>query len=96
MLTSIAGTERISGLRKDREPKPRHKGLAKALREAPLLVSHPVLLGRLVAIPYYPLSPERLGKLAKLQINRIKKRVEARYKIQFGYSEAKPGSECTF
>jgi type VI secretion system protein VasG len=28
-----------------------------------------------------------LGKIVKLQINRIKKRVEARYKIPFEYSE---------
>jgi type VI secretion system protein VasG len=28
-----------------------------------------------------------LGKIVKLQINRIKKRVEARYKIPFDYSE---------
>ena len=75
---------------------PDHEGMTKALSEPLLKILPLALLGRLVAIPYYPLSPERLGKLAKLQINRIKKRVEARYKIQFGYSEAKPGSECTF
>jgi type VI secretion system protein VasG len=28
-----------------------------------------------------------LGKIVKLQLNRIKKRVEARYKIPFEYSE---------
>jgi type VI secretion system protein VasG len=52
-----------------------------------LKIFPPALLGRLVTIPYYPLSPEMLGKIVKLQINRIKKRVEARYKIPFEYSE---------
>jgi len=40
-----------------------------------------------VAIPYYPLSDEMLGKIVKLQLNRIKKRVEARYKIPFDYDD---------
>jgi type VI secretion system protein VasG len=61
--------------------------MAKALREPLLKIFPPALLGRLVTIPYYPLSPEMLGKIVKLQINRIKKRVEARYKIPFDYSE---------
>ncbi|MCE2907499.1 MAG: type VI secretion system ATPase TssH, partial [Burkholderiaceae bacterium] len=47
----------------------------------------PALLGRLVTIPYYPLSDDMLGKIVKLQLNRIKKRVEARYKIPFEYGE---------
>jgi type VI secretion system protein VasG len=41
----------------------------------------------LVTIPYYPLSDEMLGKIVKLQLNRIKKRVEARYKIPFEYGD---------
>jgi type VI secretion system protein VasG len=52
-----------------------------------LKVFPPALLGRLVTIPYYPLSDEMLGKIVKLQLNRIKKRVEARYKIPFEYSD---------
>jgi type VI secretion system protein VasG len=40
-----------------------------------------------VAIPYYPLSDAMLGEIVKLQLNRIKKRVEARYKIPFTYSD---------
>jgi len=40
-----------------------------------------------VTIPYYPLSDEMLGKIVKLQMGRIKKRVEARYKIPFNYSD---------
>jgi type VI secretion system protein VasG len=61
-------------------------GMAKALREPLLKVFPPALLGRLVTIPYYPLSDEMLGKIVSLQMNRIKKRVESRYKIPFTYS----------
>jgi type VI secretion system protein VasG len=87
ILTTNAGTELIAGLCKDPELMPDPEGMAKALREPLLKVFPPALLGRLVTIPYYPLSDEMLGKIVKLQMNRIKKRVEARYKIPFTYGE---------
>jgi type VI secretion system protein VasG len=87
LLTTNAGTELIAGLCKDPELMPDPEGMAKALREPLLKIFPPALLGRLVAIPYYPLSDEMLGKIVKLQLNRIKKRVEARYKIPFEYSD---------
>ena len=86
LLTTNAGTDLIASLCKDPELMPDPEGMAKALREPLLKIFPPALLGRLVAIPYYPLSDEMLGKIVKLQLNRIKKRVEARYKIPFGYS----------
>jgi type VI secretion system protein VasG len=87
LLTTNAGTELIANLCKDPDLMPDAEGMAKALREPLLKVFPPALLGRLVAIPYYPLSDEMLGKIVKLQLNRIKKRVEARYKIPFEYDE---------
>jgi type VI secretion system protein VasG len=87
LLTTNAGTELIAGLCKDPELMPDPEGMSKALREPLLKIFPPALLGRLVAIPYYPLSDEMLGKIVKLQLNRIKKRVEARYKIPFEYSD---------
>jgi type VI secretion system protein VasG len=87
ILTTNAGTDLIAGLCKDPELMPDPDGMGKALREPLLKVFPPALLGRLVTIPYYPLSDEMLGKIVKLQLNRIKKRVESRYKIPFEYSE---------
>jgi type VI secretion system protein VasG len=87
LLTTNAGTDLIANLCKDPELMPDPEGMAKALREPLLKVFPPALLGRLVTIPYYPLSDEMLGKIVKLQLNRIKKRVEARYKIPFEYSD---------
>ena len=87
LLTTNAGTELIAGLCKDPDQMPDPEGMAKALREPLLKIFPPALLGRLVAIPYYPLSDDMLGKIVKLQLNRIKKRVEARYKIPFEYGE---------
>jgi type VI secretion system protein VasG len=66
---------------------PDPEGMAKAIREPLLKIFPPALLGRLVTIPYYPLSDEMLGKIVKLQLERIRKRVEARYKIPFSYGD---------
>jgi type VI secretion system protein VasG len=87
LLTTNAGTDLIASLCKDPELMPDPEGMAKALREPLLKIFPPALLGRLVTIPYYPLSDEMLGKIVRLQLNRIKKRVEARYKIPFGYGD---------
>lgn len=87
LLTTNAGTDLIAGLCKDPELMPDPEGMAKALREPLLKIFPPALLGRLVAIPYYPLSDEMLGRIVKLQLARIKKRVEARYQIPFNFGD---------
>ncbi|MGN6226236.1 MAG: type VI secretion system ATPase TssH [Dyella sp.] len=87
LLTTNAGTDMIAGLCKDPELMPEPEGIAKALREPLLKIFPPALLGRLVTIPYYPLSPTMLGEIVKLQLNRIKKRIEGRYKIPFEYGD---------
>jgi type VI secretion system protein VasG len=88
LLTTNAGTEVIARMCKDPELMPDPEGLNKALREPLLKIFPPALLGRLVTIPYYPLSDEMLGRIAKLQLGRIKKRIEERHKVPFDYDEA--------
>ncbi|WP_372375558.1 type VI secretion system ATPase TssH [Xanthomonas axonopodis pv. cajani] len=88
ILTSNAGTDLIASLCKDPELMPDPEGMATALREPLLKVFPPALLGRLVAIPYYPLSNTMLGQIVRLQLNRIKKRIEERYRIPFEYDES--------
>ena len=88
LLTSNAGTDMIMDLCSDPELLPDPEGMAKALREPLLQVFPPALLGRLVSIPYYPLSPDMIGKITVLQLNRIKKRVEEAHSVSFEYSDA--------
>lgn len=88
LLTTNAGTDLIAGLCKDPELMPDPESMAKALREPLLKVFPPALLGRLVTIPYYPLSDDMLGRIVKLQLGRIKKRVEQRWKVPFEVSDA--------
>lgn len=87
LLTTNAGTELINNLCKDPELMPEPEGIAKALREPLLKVFPPALLGRLVVIPYYPLSDEMIGAIARLQLGRIKKRIEEAHKVPFSYDD---------
>jgi len=88
LLTSNVGTDLIMSMCKDPELMPGPEGIAKALRE-PLLKKFPAaLLGRLVVIPYYPLSDGMLSNIVHLQLGRIAKRVGEHHRIPFGYDEA--------
>ncbi|OWQ48367.1 ClpV1 family T6SS ATPase [Roseateles noduli] len=75
LLTSNAGSDLIMKLCADPELMPEPEGIAKALREPLLKIFPAALLGRLVTIPYYPLSEEMLGQIVRLQLGRIQKRV---------------------
>jgi type VI secretion system protein VasG len=83
LLTTNAGTELITSLCKDPELMPDPESMAKALREPLLKVFPPALLGRLVTIPYYPLTDDNLARIVKLQLGRISQRVTQRYKVPF-------------
>ena len=87
LLTTNVGTETITQLCRDPELMPDPEGMARALREPLLKVFPPALLGRLVTIPYYPLSDEMLGQIVRLQLGRIRKRIEEHHKVPFEYSE---------
>jgi type VI secretion system protein VasG len=87
LLTTNVGTDLIMSMCKDPELMPNADALGKALREPLLKVFPPALLGRLVVIPYFPLSDEIIGSIARLQLDRIKKRILENHKISFSYDE---------
>jgi type VI secretion system protein VasG len=87
LLTTNAGTELISGLCSDPDLMPEPDGIATALREPLLKVFPPALLGRLVVIPYYPLSDEMIGQIARLQLGRIQKRVRENHRVPLTYDD---------
>jgi type VI secretion system protein VasG len=88
LLTTNAGTELISHLCQDSSNVPDPEDIAKALRQPLLEIFPPALLGRLVTIPYYPLSDTMLKAITRLQMNRVKKRVESTHKVAFDYDDA--------
>jgi type VI secretion system protein VasG len=98
LLTTNVGTELIERRCRDPRHLPDPQELAAALRGPLLEVFPPALLGRLVTIPYYPLSDEMLARIVRLQLDRIKRRVETRHKVRFECSDdvaALVASRCT-
>jgi type VI secretion system protein VasG len=87
LLTSNVGTDLVMSLCKDPELVPEAEGIAKALREPLLKVFPPALLGRLVVIPYYPLSDAVLGSIIRLQLKRISQRITENHRIPFTYDD---------
>ncbi len=88
LLTSNVGSDLIMSLCSDPELMPEPDDIAKALRDPLLKVFPPALLGRLVTIPYYPLSPDMIAAITRLQLDRIKTRVGASHGVPFTYSDA--------
>jgi len=87
ILTTNVGSELIMNMCKDPELKPDPEGISKALRQ-PLLKTFPAaLLGRMVVIPYYPLSDEMLKSIIRLQLTRVKKRVLANRGVPLTYGD---------
>ncbi len=88
LLTSNVGSELIMNMCKDPELLPDPESLANALTGPLQKVFPPALLGRIVTIPYYPLSDEMLGRIVRLQLGRIAKRVAENHRIPFEYTDA--------
>ncbi|WP_082672568.1 type VI secretion system ATPase TssH [Luteimonas abyssi] len=86
LLTTNVGTDLISTLCKDEDLLPDPESLADAVRPVLLESFPPALLGRLVSIPYYPLTPALLGEITRLQIERIRRRVQEQHRIAFDYT----------
>jgi type VI secretion system protein VasG len=78
----------ITSLSEDEEMKPDAEALAQTLRPDLLKVFPPALLGRLIVLPYYPLSPDMLQGIVRLQLDRVKKRIAENHGIVFTYDQA--------
>ncbi len=79
ILTSNVGSELIAGMCRDPELAPQPEALAQAVRK-PLLEKFPAaLLGRLVVVPYYPISDAMLEQIIRLQLQRIQTRIAERH-----------------
>jgi type VI secretion system protein VasG len=62
--------------------------LAKAVRQ-PLLEKFPAaLLGRLVVVPYFPISDAMLDQIIRLQMKRIQTRIHDRHGAEFSFDES--------
>ena len=88
ILTTNAGTEMIMADAARGAHKPDPEQLATDLKPHLLQVFPPALLGRIVTIPYYPLSGDMLGAIVRLQLDRIAKRISDNHGAKFIYDDA--------
>jgi len=98
LLTSNVGTDLIMDMCKDPKLMPEPEGICKGLRKPLLEVFPAALLGRLVVVPYYPISDETLKLIIRLQLKRIGRRTQENHKIPFTYDDKVVeliGSRCT-
>jgi type VI secretion system protein VasG len=82
LLTTNVGTEVIMSAAGSDAPLDSGE-LAAKLRPALLEVFPPALLGRIVTIPYFPLSPDMLAGIVRLQLGRVGKRIEENHRAKF-------------
>ncbi|MBX3567719.1 MAG: type VI secretion system ATPase TssH [Rhizobiaceae bacterium] len=88
ILTSNVGTEVIMKMAEDGKTRPDPEVLNASLKPSLLQVFPPALLGRIVTVPYFPLSSQMLGGIVRLQLERIRKRIEENHDAAFVYSDA--------
>ena len=87
LLTSNVGSDLIAQMCVDPDLIPEPDAIATALREPLLKVFPAALLGRIVVIPYYPLSDAMLGQIIRLQLGRVAKRFSTNHGAEFVYHE---------
>ncbi len=87
ILTTNAGTEMIMEASANGAKRPDSEQLAVDMKPHLLQVFPPALLGRIVTIPYYPLSGDMLGGIVRLQLNRIGKRIADNHNAKFIYGD---------
>ncbi|MBS0529472.1 MAG: type VI secretion system ATPase TssH, partial [Proteobacteria bacterium] len=88
ILTTNAGTDLIMGLSRDPKYRDEPEELAQMMRPELLKVFPPALLGRIVSIPYFPLSGPMLAGIVRLQLDRIGKRIRENHGAAFTYDDA--------
>jgi type VI secretion system protein VasG len=87
IMTTNVGTDLIMGLSRDPMYRDNADALAQQLRPELLKVFPAALLGRIVSIPYYPLSDEMLGGIVRLQLGRIAKRIADNHDAKLVYGD---------
>jgi len=98
LLTSNVGTDTIMKLCADPDTKPDPEGLIEAIRPELVKAFKPALLGRMVTVPFYPISDDILRLIIKLQLGKIKNRISDNHGAQFSYDDSvieTVASRCT-
>ncbi len=88
LLTSNVGTDTIMKLCADPDTKPEPDGLVEAVKPELVKAFKPALLGRMVTVPFYPISDDILRLIIRLQLGKIKNRIMDNHGAQFSYDDS--------
>jgi len=88
LLTSNVGTDTIMKLCADPDTKPEPDGLVEAVKPELVKAFKPALLGRMVTVPYYPISDDILRLIIGLQLGKIRQRISDNHGAQFSYDDS--------
>ncbi len=88
LLTSNVGSDVLMHLCESGRKTPPDNELQAAIRPSLLEAFPAALLGRMAVIPYYPLSDSMLGRIVRLQLERIVDRVRQQYGVPLTYDQA--------
>ena len=95
LLTSNVGTETLLKLCKDPDTTPTPEVLAEAVRpdllaaktERGVQIFKQAFLGRLIVVPFYPISDTVMRQIIKLQLGRISRRMSENHNATFSYTD---------
>jgi type VI secretion system protein VasG len=87
LMTTNAGTDVIKSLCSDPDTTPDPDEFVAAIFPELLKTFKPAFLGRLTLIPYYPLRPEVIRKIAALKLKKIEGRLKEHHGALFSYDE---------
>ena len=88
ILTSNVGTDLIMHMAEGGRSRPDPEQVTIALRPHLQEVFPPALLGRIVTIPYYPLSKDKLDDIVRLQLSRVGQRIAENHEAVLTYDDA--------
>ena len=88
LLTSNVGTDTIMKLCADPDTTPDPDGLVEAVKPELVKAFKPALLGRMVTVPYYPITDDILRLIIRLQLGKIKNRIMDNHGAQFSYDDS--------
>ncbi len=87
LMTSNIGAERIAAMC-DAPAPPSAEALADTVRPELEQIFPAALLGRMIVVPYYPLSDAAIAAIIRMQLDRIGTRLMQEHEIGFTYDEA--------
>lgn len=98
LMTSNLGSDLIMKLSADPETKPDPIALANEIRPALKSFFAPALLGRMIVVPFYPISDAMMRRIIVLKLGKVSTRLDESHGVELTYDDSVVGqiaARCT-